>query len=124
MDTQQYTRKPFPVTAVQVTLQNIDEVAEWSKGTIEQVSTKMLGTETPLPVIKIQSQGDNRGKEFTATLGCYVVELKGSFRVYKPAQFDASFELLPVQEADTNGNVPSYTVVDDITAVPVEDLVH
>jgi hypothetical protein len=124
MDTQQYTRKPFPVTAVQVTLQNIDEVAEWSKGTIEQVSTKMLGTETPLPVIKIQGQGDNRGKEFTATLGCYVVELKGSFRVYKPAQFDASFELLPVQEADTNGNVPSYTVVDDITAVPVEDLVH
>ena len=98
MDIKQYTRKPFPVAAVQVTLQNIDEIAEWCKGTIEQVSTKMLGTMTFLPAVKIQGQGENRGKEFTATLGCWVVEHKGSYRVYKPAQFEATFDELAAEE--------------------------
>ena len=100
METTQYTRKPFPVSAVQVTLQNIDQVAEWCHGSVELVNTRMLGTETPLPVIKIQGQGDNRGKTFTAALGCYVVEQKGSFRVYKPAQFDASFDTIPEKGLD------------------------
>lgn len=96
MELKQYTRKPFPVAAVQVTLQNIDQVAEWCKGTIEQRPTKMMGTETLLPIIRLKGQGDNRGKDFEAALGCWVVELKGSFRSYKPAQFDASFdEILP-----------------------------
>lgn len=95
METRQYTRKPFPVNAVQVTLQNIEQVAEWCRGTVELVSTRMLGTSTDLPVIKIQGQGDNRGKLFTASLGCFVVEQKGSFRVYKPAQFEASFDTVP-----------------------------
>lgn len=94
MDTKQYTRKPFPVSAVQVTLQNIEEVAEWCKGEIEYRDTKMMGTVTPLPVIKLKGQGDNRGKDFEAALGCWVVELKGSFRSYKPAQFEASFDEL------------------------------
>ena len=94
MEIKQYTRKTFPVNVAQVTLQNIDEVAEWCKGTIEYVPTKMLGALTDLPVIKIQGQGENRGKEVTAQLGCYIVEHKGSFRVYKPAQFEASFDEL------------------------------
>lgn len=92
MDIKEYTRKTFPVNAVQVTLENIEQVADWCKGTIEQVETKMLGTVAMLPVIKLKGQGENRGKDFVATLGCYVVEFKGSFRVYKPVQFDASFE--------------------------------
>jgi hypothetical protein len=94
MDTKQYTRKPFPVSAVQVTLQNIEEVAEWCKGEIEYRDTKMMGTVTPLPIVKLKGQGDNRGKDFEAALGCWVVELKGSFRSYKPAQFEASFDEL------------------------------
>lgn len=92
MEIKQYTRKPFPVSAVQVTLQNIQEVAEWCKGTIEYRPTRMMGTTTDLPIIRLKGQGDNRGKEFEAALGCWVVELKGSFRSYKPAQFDASFD--------------------------------
>lgn len=115
MDTKQYTRKPFPVSAVQVTLQNIQEVAEWCKGEIEYRDTKMMGTVTPLPVIKLKGQGDNRGKDFEAALGCWVVELKGSFRSYKPAQFEASFDeivqngasiLVDVPKADAEEGTP------------------
>jgi len=120
MNVQQYTRKPFPVDAAQLTLQNLHEVAEWCKGTIEYVPTKMLGTMTDLPVIKIQGQGDNRGKEFTATLGCYIVELKGSFRVYKPQQFESSFDLIAQSDDNYGEHLPEHELeVAAITAVSV-----
>lgn len=92
MDIREYARKTFPVNAVQVTLENVREVAEWCKGTVEMVPTRILGTVTDLPVVKMKGQGDNRGRDFTASLGSWIVELKGSFRVYKPVQFDESFE--------------------------------
>jgi hypothetical protein len=92
METKQFTRKPFPVNAVQVGLDNVHELAEWCGGTVEMKPTKMMGTTTDLPVIILKGQGENRGKDFEAALGCWVVELKGSFRVYKPAQFEASFD--------------------------------
>lgn len=91
MDIKEYTRKTFSVNAVEVTLENYEKVAEWCGGTVEMVTTRLIGVQTKLPVVKITEQG-NKGKEFVATLGCYVVELKGSFRVYKPTQFNDSFE--------------------------------
>lgn len=100
MDIVEYIRKPFTVRAVEVTFKNIEQVAEWCKGTVEEQVSKMMGSEIKLPVIKIQGQGDNRGKEFTAALGCYVVELKGAFRVYKQAQFFQSFETKVVYRED------------------------
>jgi hypothetical protein len=114
METKEFARKTFTVQAVEVTLENYREVAEWCKGEVVFESTKMLGTTTKLPVIKIKGQGDNRGKEFKATLGCYVVELKGSFRSYRPPQFWSSFEELSrdgisianeVEEYDPNSTV-------------------
>jgi hypothetical protein len=105
MELQEATRKSFPVKVVQVTLQNIEEVAEWCKGTIEYVPTKMMGTTTPLPVVKIEGVGTERGKMFLATLGCWVVEFKGSFRSFKPAQFDSSFNILPPKEEEPKGDV-------------------
>lgn len=95
MELQEATRKPFPVKAVQVTLQNIEEVAAWCKGTIELRPTKMMGTTTDLPVILISGQGENRNKVFEAALGYWVVELNQSFRSYKPLQFEATFDILP-----------------------------
>jgi hypothetical protein len=92
MQIREYTRRTFAVNAVEVTLENYQDVAKWCKGSISMEPAKVLGTTTMLPAIKIQGHGDNRGKEFTATLGCFVVELKGSYRVYKPGQFNASFE--------------------------------
>ena len=103
MEIEEYDRKPFSVKAVQVNFENVHEVAEWCKGTIIKQKAKMLGVETDVPAVRIEGQGDNRGKSFIATLGCYVVELKGSFRVYKPAQFEASFEKSVVVEQLIDG---------------------
>lgn len=115
MEIKQFTRKPFPVNAIQVTLQNVDDVAKWSGGTVELRPTKMMGTYTDLPVILLQGQGENRGKDFEAALGCWIVELKGSFRSYKPQQFEASFdEFIPTYELQDHG----------VTAIPIEGLEH
>ena len=101
MQIEKYDRKPFSVMAVQLNFENVMDVAEWCKGTVVKQKTKMLGVETEIPAIRVEGQGDNRGKSFVATLGCYVVELKGSFRVYKPAQFDSSFQVAGDVERET-----------------------
>lgn len=92
MKIERFDRKAFSVDAVQVTYENINDVAKWCKGTVIKQQVKMLGVPTELPGIRVDGQGDNRGRQFIATFGCYVVELKGSYRVYKPAQFASTFE--------------------------------
>lgn len=87
-----YDRKPFSVTAVELSFENINDVAQWCKGEVGTESTKILGTTTMLPIIVIAGLGDLRGKEFVARLGYFIVEMNGSFRVYKPKQFKENFK--------------------------------
>lgn len=97
-----YDRKPFSVRAVEVTYKNIEQIAELTNGTMDTKTTRLIGAETELPIVRIQGQGDDKGKEFVAELGCFLVELRGRFRVYKPAQFRSVFqehqELVPQPE--------------------------
>lgn len=88
MEIREFERRPFTVSAVQVTLENVEEVANWCGGKVEMEKVKLVGTETELPCIRLQSQNK---QEFTASLGHWIVELKGSFRTYKAPAFDASF---------------------------------
>lgn len=93
LELREYNRKTFSVRAVEVTFQNVDELAAWSKGKVGSEQTRVLGgAEVPLPVIKLQGQGEDRGKELVARLGNFIVESKGRFRVYKAPQFWAAFE--------------------------------
>jgi hypothetical protein len=117
----EYVRKSFSVVAEEVNFENVHEVAAWCKGTVVMETTKLMGTETKLPVIVLKGQGDNRGKEFKATLGCFVVELKGSFRVYKNAQFFSSFEEavpLSLVEATDALERENHSMVKDLTVTP------
>lgn len=119
MDIKQYTRKTFSVNAVEVTLDNYVEVAKWCGGSVEMASTRLLGVQTMLPVVKISNQGNKGTSESTATLGCYIVELKGSFRVYKPTQFNDSFEEI-ITEAEVaaaeghQSDLPIYDLAPEI----------
>lgn len=91
MDVQEYDRRAFSVNAVEVTMQNVQEVAEWCGGTVGEVKTKLVGAWTMLPMIELNGSGESKGRVFKALLGHYVVELNGSFRVYKPQTFRALF---------------------------------
>lgn len=91
MDIKQYDRKPFTVDAVQVTPQNVAEVAEWVGGEVVTVPTRMVGTTVDMPAVKVPGKGE-KGKDETAQVGSYIVGRKGSFRVYKIQAFEATFE--------------------------------
>jgi hypothetical protein len=101
MELQEFVRKPFPVKAVEVNFQNAYEVAEWCRGRVELKKTRLMGGagkgEMDLPTVVFKGTGDNRDKEFTAGLGDWVVELRGNFRMFKKAQFRATFEPVPTK---------------------------
>lgn len=96
----EFIRKSFTVKAVEVTFKNVENVASWCKGRVDSETTRILGNETELPVVKFPGQGEDKGKELVARLGYFVVvDSKGRFRVYKAPQFWASFEqAVPLEE--------------------------
>lgn len=95
----EFIRKTFTVKAVEVTFKNVEQIANWCKGRVDSETTRILGNDTELPVVKFPGQGEDKGKELIARLGYFVVESKGRFRVYKAPQFWASFEqAVPLEE--------------------------
>jgi hypothetical protein len=115
-EVREYLRKPFTVSAVEVTLDNIQAVAQWCNGTVEMVPTRLLGTKTDLPAIKIKGNGDFRDKTFTASLGCFIAEMNGSFRVYTPQNMGNMFDLVEKQETEED-----YVAVDPVIETLAED---
>lgn len=91
MDIQIFTRRSFEVEAVQLTLNNIDEVAAWCGATTEMRPTKMMKTEVLLPVINLKGVGNEHMKYFIGHLNCWVVRMNKQFRIYKPEQFEKTF---------------------------------
>lgn len=94
----EYVRKPFNVLAEEVSYNNIEALAEWCKGRVDSETTRVLGNEVKLPVIKFPGQAEDRGKELVARLGCFIVYSKNRFRVYKGAQFHAAFRKLELEQ--------------------------
>ncbi len=93
-----YTRKPFPVEAVQVTEENLNEVAEWCGGDIH-ASTKTLrndaGEETSkikLPFIKVDVHRPLNDRQTKAFVGDWVLKSESGFKVYTLKAFDNSFQ--------------------------------
>lgn len=91
METQIFTRRPFPVNAVQVTPQNVAEVAEWCGGKVGTGSYKLAGFETPLATVLVPGNGPNKGQMVEARIGSYITEQNGNFRVWRRKQFHDTF---------------------------------
>lgn len=136
LELNEYDRRPFTVIAVEVTLSNIEQVAEWCNGTLDTESTKLQGMNTTidLPVIRLKGQGRDKERTFTVMVGCYVVNHKGNFRMYKPTQFremfiakkkpvTRSFEVKreDLERASAQTGIPIFQAEPDgITAKPVD----
>jgi hypothetical protein len=123
MELQEFVRKPFPVKAVEVNFKNADEVAEWCRGRVELKRTRLMGGagkgEMDLPVVVFQGTGDSRDKEFTAGLGDWIVELRGNFRVFKKAQFKATFE--PVKKNGDEQIIKATQTLLDVGMLKLQD---
>lgn len=88
-----FVRKTFKVRAVQVTVDNIDEVAKWCEGEVRETSN---GTRFIKIIPKKQQRHQNQLD--TAFPGFWVLQTKDMFRIYKDNSFPNSFEPIKSQE--------------------------
>lgn len=85
--TQKFARKRFEVDAVQVTAENMKEVADWCLGQVQQdQGVKFIKVNVSRPM------NDNQTKGF---VGCWILHAGGGFKVYTDKAFKASFDVTP-----------------------------
>ena len=98
---EKYSRKAFEVEAVEVTPQNIHEVAQWCGGEVKQSDTsKDGGREGFQEYIKVQVKRPLSDRQTRAYYGDWVLLAKAGagdagpagFKVYTPKAFTSSFE--------------------------------
>lgn len=93
-----YVRKPFAVQAVEVTAENIHEVAKWCGGKVKESNlTKTGGREGHQEYIKVPVNKPLNDRQTRAYYGDWVLLPKegqgvDGFKVYTPKAFAGSFE--------------------------------
>lgn len=83
METTKFTRKPFEVEAVQVTDQNIDEVASWCQG---EVITLDGVKHIKVRVLRVINE-----RQTQAFVGDWVLYAGTGYKVYPDKAFKKSF---------------------------------
>lgn len=88
--TEKFARKSFTVDAIQVTPENMKDVAAWCAGTIRKdgekeghLSREYIKVRVAYPINETQTQ---------AYLGDWVLKSGNSFKVYTNAAFEKNFE--------------------------------
>lgn len=86
----EYIRKPFTVSAVQITDENLQDVADWCQGEVRKTAE---GSEfIKVKVQRPQSSRQTRG--FAGDWVLYSSKMKiKTYKVYTNKAFEASFEL-------------------------------
>lgn len=87
MDTQRFTRNPVEVEAVQVTPQNVEEVAKWCKGTYVETEYRLMGGAHKLGAIEMTKQGPKGDKTIKVLIGYWITRHKNIFKAWKLEQF-------------------------------------
>jgi hypothetical protein len=89
-ETSRYARKPFYIDAIQVTKDNLKEVAEWCNGDIriDSENNKYIRVRVYLPKNEQQTK---------AYVGHWVLFAGTGYKVYTPKAFASSFEYAPLE---------------------------
>lgn len=99
--TQKYVRKPFYIDAVQVTAQNIAEVAKWADGEVRTDSNNAQ-------YVKVRVHRPLNDRQTKAFVGDWVLYAGTGFKVYTPKAFANSFEQASVETTLQEGPPASY----------------
>lgn len=99
IETAKYQRKPFEVEGVQVTAENMAEVAEWCQGEIQETSgnTGVEVTE-PSKYIHVRVHRAIHPRQTKAFVGDWVLYAGTGYKVYTKKAFENSF--VPVKLKD------------------------
>lgn len=84
LETQKYVRKPFFVDAVQVTAENLADVAEWCGGDVRTAGQAQY--------IKVRVVRPLNERQTKAMIGDWVLYAGTGFKVYTPKAFSGAFE--------------------------------
>lgn len=88
LKTEKYARKPFLIDAIQVTPENMEEVAKWCGGTVE--TAERNGRTVKFIEVPVSRPMNERQKR--AFVNDYVLKAGKSFKCYPPKPFDDCFE--------------------------------
>lgn len=86
--TEKYIRKPFSIDAVQVTEENIDEIAKWCGG---EIITEKRGRKD-IRYVKVRVNRPLNERQTKAFVGDWVLYAGTGYKVYTSKAFDACFE--------------------------------
>jgi hypothetical protein len=89
MQTEKYVRKPFYIDAVQVTEENIAEVATWCDG---ELLTSSGGEGAKDAYVKVRVHRPLNERQTKAFVGDWVLFAGTGYKVYTKKAFEASFE--------------------------------
>jgi hypothetical protein len=119
-----YSRKPFDVEAVELSPDNIDEVAQWCGGEVRTSDlSKQGGLEGYQQYIKVPVKRPLNDRQTRAYYGDWVVAAGGSFKVYTPKAFISSFQkqsermLETIDRMDANAEQDEKLDFDDVSGV-------
>lgn len=98
METQQFIRKSFPVDAVQITVENMEEAAKWCDGDIRTTGEgeKFIKVRVHNPLTERQTKG---------FVGDWVLYAGKGYKVYTQKAFERSFDATAVESDDVINNV-------------------
>lgn len=116
MEIARYNRKSFGVDAVQVTNENIKEVAEWCGGAVyvKAVRTpKDVEDVQTIAYVKVPVRRPNNERQTQAFPGDWVLKSEQGFKVYGPKAFADSFESAGDGVEETSVGLSSETEVSD-----------
>ncbi len=97
METTKYVRKPFFIDAVQVTEDNLEDVAKWASGDIRTDNENKK-------YIKVRVYMPKNDRQSKAYIGDWVLYAGTGFKVYTTKAFSASFEVAEDQNATVSAS--------------------
>lgn len=92
MKATKFARKPFVVEAVQVTEENIFEVAEWASGEVRETKPKNNSTTPGASYIKVRVLMPRNERQTMAFVGDWVLYASTGFKVYTNKAFRGTFD--------------------------------
>ncbi len=90
MKTEQFIRKPFYVEGIQVTPENMSEVAKWCGGIIKEAPG--TGTRVASKYIEVAVIRPTNPKQCMAFVGNWILKVGVSFKVYTNSSFHSTFD--------------------------------
>lgn len=111
LETMKYVRKPFYIDAVQISAQNITEVARWVDG---EVRSDKHGQ-----YVKVRVHHPMNDRQTKAYIGDWVLYAGTSYKVYTPKAFTNSFEQVSTEVSMVDTTPTSEPVMHHGNAIEV-----